>query len=88
MVDDNLVYMEYKKIEKTFKINLKFYNQLIYTLKISTQFMKTEKEIEDFRKDIEQWLIDVSKLPDPMGAMKYYQGALRTLEWVTTGQDI
>ena len=50
--------------------------------------MKTEQEIEEFRKDIEQRLIDVSKLPDPMGAMKYYQGALRTLEWVITGQDI
>ena len=50
--------------------------------------MKTEKEIEEFRKDIEQRLIDVSKLPDPDVAMKYYQGALRTLEWVVTGQDI
>ena len=50
--------------------------------------MKTEKEIEAFRKDIEQRLIDVSKLSDPIGAMKYYQGTLRTLEWVTTGQDI
>ena len=50
--------------------------------------MKTEKDIEEFRKDIEQRLIDVSKLPDPDGAMKYYQGALRTLEWVTTGKDI
>ena len=50
--------------------------------------MKTEKDIEDFRKDVEQRLIDVSKLSDPDAAMKYYQGALRTLEWVTTGQDI
>ena len=50
--------------------------------------MKTEKEIEEFRKDIEQRLIDVSTLSDPDAAMKYYQGALRTLEWVTTGQDI
>ena len=50
--------------------------------------MKTEKDIEIFRKIIEQRLIDVSKLPDPDAAMKYYQGALRTLEWVTTGQDI
>ena len=50
--------------------------------------MKTEQEIKEFRKDIEQRLIDVSKLSDPMGAMKYYQGALRTLECVTTGQDI
>ncbi|MDC0209452.1 hypothetical protein OAJ90_07475 [Nitrosopumilus sp.] len=50
--------------------------------------MKTEKEVEEFRKEIEQRLIDVSKLPDPDSAMKYYQGALRTLEWVVTGQDI
>ena len=50
--------------------------------------VKTEKEIEIFRKNIEQRLIDVSKLPDPDAALKYYQGALRTLEWVTTGQDI
>ena len=50
--------------------------------------MKTELEIKEFRKDIEQRLIDVSKFPDPDAAMKYYQGALRTLEWVVTGQDI
>ena len=50
--------------------------------------MKTEKEIEEFRKDIEQRLENVSKLTDPMTAMNYYQGALRTLEWITTGQDI
>ena len=50
--------------------------------------MKTEKEIDAFRQDIEQRLIDVSKLPDPDAAMKYYQGALRTLEWITTGHDI
>ena len=50
--------------------------------------MKTEKEVEEFRKEIEQRLIDVSKLPAPDAAMKYYQGALGTLEWVVTGQDI
>ena len=50
--------------------------------------MKTDKEIEAFRKDIEKRLENVSKLPDPMTAMNYYQGALRTLEWMTTGQDI
>jgi hypothetical protein len=50
--------------------------------------VKTGKEIEEFRKDIEQRLINISKLPDPDAAMKYYQGALRTLEWVVTGQDI
>lgn len=68
--------------------NPKIQNQLIYTLKISILFMKTEKEVEEFRKEIEQRLIDVSKLPAPDAAMKYYQGALRTLEWVVTGQDI
>ena len=50
--------------------------------------MKTEKDVEKFRKEIEQILIDVSKLPDHDAAMKYYQGALRTLELVITGQDI
>ena len=50
--------------------------------------MKTEKEIEAFRRDIEKRLENASKLPDPMTAMNYYQGALRTLEWITTGQDI
>jgi len=50
--------------------------------------MKTEKDIEEFRKDIEQRLENVSKMADPMTAMNYYQGALRTLEWVITGQDI
>ena len=35
--------------------------------------MKTEKEVEEFRKEIEQRLIDVSKLPNPDDAMKYYQ---------------
>jgi len=50
--------------------------------------MKTEKEIEEFRKDIEQRLENVSQLPDPITAMNYYQGALRTLEWMTTGKDI
>ena len=32
--------------------------------------MKTEKEVEEFRKEIEQRLIDVSKLPDPDAAMR------------------
>ena len=52
------------------------------------RIMKTEKDIERFRIIIEQRLIDGSKLPDPDAAMKYYQGAVRSLEWVTTGQDI
>ena len=57
---------------------------------ITDEFVRdwSEKEIEEFRKDIEQRLENVSKLPDPMTAMNYYQGALRTLEWVITGQDI
>ena len=55
---------------------------------IKVSINRDSGDIEIFRKIIEQRLIDVSKLPDPDAAMKYYQGALRTLEWVTTGQDI
>ena len=46
--------------------------------------MKTEKEIEDYRKEIEERLVKT----DSMDAMKYYQGVLRALEWVVTGQDV
>ncbi len=46
--------------------------------------MKTEREIEDYRKEIETRLIET----ESMDAMKYYQGVLRTLEWVTTGTDV
>jgi len=46
--------------------------------------MKTEKEIEDYRKDIEERLVKT----DSMDAMKYYQGVLRSLEWVVTGKDV
>ena len=46
--------------------------------------MKTEIEINQYRKEIEEKLVET----DSMDAMKYYQGALRALEWVTTGNDI
>ena len=47
-------------------------------------FMKTEEDIEEYRKKIEGKLVET----DSMDAMKYYQGALRALEWVTTGNEI
>ena len=47
-------------------------------------FMKTEKEIEEYRKEIEKRLVDT----ESMDAMKYYQGVLRTLDWVITGIDV
>ena len=43
--------------------------------------MKTEKEIEEYRKEIEKRLTET----ESMDAMKYYQGVLRALEWATTG---
>ncbi len=46
--------------------------------------MKTETDIQEYRKEIEKKLVDT----DSMDAMKYYQGALRALEWVTTGNEI
>ena len=46
--------------------------------------MKTEGDIKEYRKEIEKKLVET----DSMDAMKYYQGALRALEWVTTGNDI
>ena len=46
--------------------------------------MKTESEIAEYRKEIEQRLIKT----ESMDAMKYYQGVLRSLEWVTTGKDV
>ena len=36
LIKDNLVLSEYKNSKKYFKINPKFYDQLIYTLKINT----------------------------------------------------
>ncbi|MDH3204658.1 MAG: hypothetical protein OEL81_08295 [Nitrosopumilus sp.] len=46
--------------------------------------MKTEKEIKEYRKEIEKRLVETQS----MDAMKYYQGVLRSLEWVTTGKDV
>ena len=46
--------------------------------------MKTEKEIDDYRKEIEQRLVKT----ESMDAMKYYQGVLRSLDWVITGVDV
>jgi len=46
--------------------------------------MKTETEIDEYRKEIEQRLIKT----ESMDAMKYYQGVLRSLEWVITGKDV
>jgi hypothetical protein len=46
--------------------------------------MKNEIEIAEYRKEIEQRLIKT----ESMDAMKYYQGVLRCLEWVVTGQDV
>ena len=46
--------------------------------------MKTETEIAEYRKEIEQRLIKT----ESMDAMKYYQGVLRSLEWVVTGIDV
>ena len=47
-------------------------------------YVKTEKEIEEYRKDIEERLVNT----ESMDAMKYYQGVLRALEWATTGKDV
>jgi len=46
--------------------------------------MKTETEIDEYRNEIEQRLIKT----ESMDAMKYYQGVLRSLEWVITGKDV
>ena len=46
--------------------------------------MKTEKEIKEYRKEIEKRLVETQS----MDATKYYQGVLRSLEWVTTGKDV
>jgi hypothetical protein len=47
-------------------------------------FMKTEKEIDEYRKEIEKRLIGT----ESMDAMKYYQGVLRALDWTITGMDV
>ena len=46
--------------------------------------MKSEKEIDDYRKIIEERLVKT----ESMDAMKYYQGVLRTLDWTITGIDV
>jgi hypothetical protein len=46
--------------------------------------MKTEKEIDEYQKDIEERLVKT----ESMDAMKYYQGVLRALDWVKTGIDV
>jgi len=46
--------------------------------------LKTEKEIEEYRIEIEKRLVET----ESMDAMKYYQGVLRTLDWVITGMDV
>ncbi len=46
--------------------------------------MKTEQEIDEYRKVIEERLVST----ESMDAMKYYQGVLRTLDWVITGIDV
>ena len=46
--------------------------------------MKTELEITEYRKVIEERLVKA----ESMDAMKYYQGVLRSLEWVVTGQEV
>jgi len=46
--------------------------------------MKTELEIAEYRKIIEERLVKT----ESMDAMKYYQGVLRSLEWVVKGTDV
>ena len=46
--------------------------------------MKTELEIAEYRKVIEERLVKT----ESMDVMKYYQGVLRSLEWVVTGLDV
>ena len=46
--------------------------------------MKSEKEIDDYRKTIEERLVKT----ESMDAMKYYQGVLRALDWMKTGIDV
>ena len=46
--------------------------------------MKTEKDIDEYRKVIEDRLVKT----ESMDAMKYYQGVLRALDWTITGVDV
>ena len=51
---------------------------------VTKQIMKTELEIEEYRKQIEERLVKSKS----MDAMKYYQGVLRCLEWMITDKDV
>ena len=53
-------------------------------LEIIQSKMKTELEIAEYRKVIEERLVKT----ESMDAMKYYQGVLRCLEWAVTGLDV
>lgn len=53
-------------------------------LEILQSKMKTELEIAEYRKVIEERLVKT----ESMDAMKYYQGVLRCLEWAVTGLDV
>ena len=53
-------------------------------LEILSSKMKTELEIAEYRKVIEERLVKT----ESMDAMKYYQGVLRCLEWAVTGLDV
>ena len=53
-------------------------------LEILLSKMKTELEIAEYRKVIEERLVKT----ESMDAMKYYQGVLRCLEWTVTGLDV
>jgi len=53
-------------------------------MKTHSNIMKSEKEIDEYRKIIEERLVQT----DSMDAMKYYQGVLRALDWTITGIDV
>jgi hypothetical protein len=66
-------------------INSKILKQSIFLLLNNLlNKMKTELEIAEYRKIIEERLVKA----ESMDAMKYYQGVLRGLEWVVTGLDV
>lgn len=66
-------------------INFSILKQSIFLLLNNLQSnMKTELEIVEYRKVIEERLVKT----ESMDAMKYYQGVLRSLEWVVTGLDV
>jgi hypothetical protein len=46
--------------------------------------MKTELEIEEYRKQIEERLVK----SESMDAMKYYQGVLQCPEWMITCKEV